>query len=245
MSASESEEIIKNAEARLEKDTRVNLDRSRVKVSAEGNQLILTGQMESIAEKRAAFDTVARLIVDEAPWSIIDRLHIRAADEKEDNELGVHVESALVNERVFRDYTLTMNIGGEVEVLHDGGADDQRIEATVGDGAVSLSGVVQSLSHKRLAEVLMWWIDGCRFVDNQLEVLPPEEDTDDEITDVVRMVLEKDPLVHAGQFFVRTAGGVVVMNGSAASSEEKRLAIMDAWTVPGVADVVDQVESRG
>jgi osmotically-inducible protein OsmY len=44
---------------------------------------------------------------------------------------------------------------------------------------------------------------------------------------------------------VGTAGGVVVLNGSVASEEEKSLAILDAWYVPGVADVVDRIEERG
>jgi osmotically-inducible protein OsmY len=90
----------------------------------------------------------------------------------------------------------------------------------------------------------MWWLDGCEYVDNQLQIAPPEEDADNEITDAVRIVLEKDPLVHAGQLLVGTAGGVVVLNGSLASKEEKQLAIMDAWYVPGVADVVDRIEAR-
>ena len=76
----------------------------------------------------------------------------------------------------------------------------------------------------------------------RLEVDPPEEDTDDEITDVVRMVLEKDPLVHASQLRVGTAGGVVEMRGLVASDEERRLAVLDAWYVPGVWEVADRIE---
>jgi osmotically-inducible protein OsmY len=43
---------------------------------------------------------------------------------------------------------------------------------------------------------------------------------------------------------VNTAAGVVIMNGSLASEEEKRLALFDAWYVPGVSDVVDRIETR-
>ena len=74
--------------------------------------------------------------------------------------------------------------------------------------------------------------------------MPLENDNDNEITDAVRMVLEKDPLVHASQIRIGTAGGIVALDGSVASQEEKRLAVLDAWYVPGVWDVVDRIEER-
>ena len=116
--------------------------------------------------------------------------------------------------------------------------------ATIHDGGIALSGQLESFTHMRLAEVLMWWTEGCQFVDNKLEIVPPEQDNDNEITDAVRMVLEKDPLVHDSQLLAGTSGGIVVLNGSVASEEEKKLAILDAWYVPGVADVVDRIETR-
>ena len=61
---------------------------------------------------------------------------------------------------------------------------------------------------------------------------------------VVRMVLEKDPLVHATQLRVGTAAGVVEMRGLVASEEERDLALSDAWYVPDVWDVVDHIEVR-
>ena len=56
----------------------------------------------------------------------------------------------------------------------------EHVEAAVRDGVVTLNGRVQSLSHKRLAGVLAWWVPGTRNVVNGLDVQPPEEDTDDE-----------------------------------------------------------------
>ncbi len=58
------------------------------------------------------------------------------------------------------------------------------------------------------------------------------------------MGLEKDPLVQATQLRVGTAGGVVEIQGLVASDEERRLAVLDAWYVPGVWDVVDRIEIR-
>ncbi|NIO40400.1 MAG: transporter, partial [Burkholderiales bacterium] len=51
---------------------------------------------------------------------------------------------------------------------------------------------------------------------NGLRVLPPETDNDDEIADALRLVLEKDPLVHAAQISIRVSKGVVNLAGSVA-----------------------------
>ena len=91
----------------------------------------------------------------------------------------------------------------------------------------------------------MWWTDGCEFVENHLQIVPPGLDNDNEISDAIRCVLEKDPLVHASQLQIGTAGGVVYLNGCLANETEKKLAIRDAWYVPGVADVVDRNQARG
>ncbi|MFZ0488579.1 MAG: BON domain-containing protein [Arenicellales bacterium] len=238
-------DIIKKVKAALERDTRVNLHRSQVTVAVENDGVVtLTGETESIAEKRAAVACASQALAGCATQSVVDRLHVKPVARRENLELKREVESALSGEPVFRDYTLITVVGGRSETVHDAGTDKRMITATIQDGVVTLSGRVGSISHKRLAEVAMWWTDGCRFVDNLLDVVPPEEDTDDDITDVVRMVLEKDPLVHADQISIATTDGVVILLGSVASKEEKKLAIMDAWHVPGVTDIEDRIETR-
>jgi osmotically-inducible protein OsmY len=72
------------------------------------------------------------------------------------------------------------------------------------EGTVLLEGKVPSFSHQRLAGVLAWWVPGRQNVLNCLEAVPPEEDNDDEVTDAVRLVLEKDPFVNAGQIRIST-----------------------------------------
>jgi osmotically-inducible protein OsmY len=88
----------------------------------------------------------------------------------------------------------------------------------------------------------MWWIPGCQRVDNLIQVSPAQQDSDDLLTDAIRMVLEKDPLVHATQIRIGTAAAVVELDGQLPSEEEHLLAVRDAWTVPGVWDVNDKIE---
>jgi len=244
MGSEKPNNVIDRIGAALERDTRVNLHRSPVTVSMYDEYVLLQGEMEDIAQKRAAVDAAARVLTGMHRWTIDDRLSIRPSEHKEDLELKEEVDAALSHESAFRDYTLATDVAGNIETIHDAGDAGGSIKAGVDNGSITLSGRVESLTHLRLAEVLMWWTTGCRFVDNRLEVLPPEEDTDDEINDAVRIVLEKDPLVHADQLQVGTAGGVVILSGSVATREEKRFAILDAWYVPGVSDVVDRVDTR-
>jgi osmotically-inducible protein OsmY len=112
----------------------------------------------------------------------------------------------------------------------------------VADGVVTLAGRVISLSHKRLAGVLAWWVPGCRDVVNRLEVAPPEQDNDDEIGDALRLALEKDPLVHADQIRVSVRNRVVTLEGYVVTKEEMKMAEWDAWYLFGVEEVVNNIE---
>jgi len=244
MTRNQTDDIINKIGAALERDTRVNLHRSPITVGVEDERVILEGGVDTIAEKRAAVDASMRVLQHDKQWNIDDRIEIKPVQSKEDLEIRDELVSMLGGESSFRDYNFITEVVGEAETVHNAGADAPELRVTIREGRITLSGRVQSLSHKRLAEVLTWWTNGCRFVDNRLEVEPPEEDTDDDITDMVRIILEKDPLVHADQLTVGTAGGVVVMSGSVATREEKKLAVLDAWYVPGVANVVDRIESR-
>jgi len=240
-----SADIVSYIMARLERDPRVNLHDSPITVSIDNDKVFLEGQVDDIAEKRAAIDTVTRVLFKLGRWQIVDQLHVKPTRHRQDLELMTSVVSTLSNEPVFRDYSILTKVADHIEVVRDNGIGSMVIIAIIEHGCISLAGQVGSLSHQRLAEVLMWWTDGCEFVDNQLQIVPAERDTDNEITDAIRCVLEKDPLVHASQLLIGTAGGVVIMNGSVASKEEKKLAVRDAWYVPGVADVVDHIQARG
>jgi osmotically-inducible protein OsmY len=118
------------------------------------------------------------------------------------------------------------------------------IEVSVQDGAISLLGEVISLSHMRMAELLAWWTPGCQDVINSIRVMPPEEDTDAELSDALLLGLEKDPLVQAEQTRVSTRNRVVTLDGYVRTEEERRMAERDAWYIPGVRDVINRIEVR-
>jgi osmotically-inducible protein OsmY len=113
---------------------------------------------------------------------------------------------------------------------------------SVKDGVVTLDGWVISLSHKRMAGVLAWWVPGCRDVVDALEVLPPEQDNDDEVTDALTLVLEMDPTIpNPGQIRVNTRDYVVTLEGLVGTETEKNRAEQDAWCLFGVDRVINHL----
>lgn len=76
---------------------------------------------------------------------------------------------------------------------------------------------------------------------NGLGVIPPEADNDPEITDAVRLVLEKDPFVNPDQVRVASSNAVVTLEGLVPTESERDMAEHDAWYVFGVEDVVNRL----
>lgn len=243
MTMDAAERAWKQASAVLERDPRVNLHSYPLQGRVDGGRLVLSGLVESIAAKRIV-EALVRQTTDGV--EIVSRLRVTPSEHLEDGALRDQVVRNLSDEPALRETDLQVRRrDGLQTVRQNGPGGTGLIEVQAEDGTVHLRGHVASLSHSRLAEVLAWWAGGCEAVVNSLHVEPPERDDDGELVDAVRLVLERDPLVHADHFVVRANAGVVRLNGAVRSEEEKRLAILDVWYVPGVRDVVDGVEVLG
>ena len=70
---------------------------------------------------------------------------------------------------------------------------------------------------------------GAVHISNDLEVTPPELDSDAEIREAIGIVLEKEPFVDAAQLVVRVSGGAVTLAGAVQSEEQRRIAEHDVW----------------
>jgi osmotically-inducible protein OsmY len=168
------------------------------------------------------------------------------AEAEEDGTLRDEVVRSLSQESAFNDYLLCETRNGVTERIREAHNGERGwIEIETENGLIRLRGQVGSLTHRRLADVLAWWSGGCEDVDNDLRVVPAEKDNDGELADAVRIVLEKDPLVHADQLNVMARDGQVTLHGSVASREERRLAKLDAWYVLGVHEVQDRIQTHG
>ncbi len=126
--------------------------------------------------------------------------------------------------------------------IQDPYLDEHNIHPEVEEGVVYLRGRVESLVRKRLAGVLAWWRAGVRDVINDLEVEPPESDSNEEIANAIEVVLDKDPLVDHTVVHLRVTGhGEVTLTGALPSPEQRRAAEDDAWCVVGVRAVNNQI----
>ena len=219
--------------AALEKDPDINLHESPIHVTYH-DSLRLEGEVANIIVKRKARRIAVRL---SGLPDVEDRLRLRPGEKRQGKALLDAVTDALSQEPAFRDIA-----------VHGAGDDSSAgdwIRVDVEGCRVRLEGQMRSLSHRRLAEVIAWWVPGSCDVHNHVRVRPAEKDNDDEITDAVQMVLEKDPLLHAESLSVHTRDRVVTLSGSVHSDEQRRMAIYDCWYVPGVHEVHDRMQVQG
>ncbi|WP_404366920.1 BON domain-containing protein [Marinobacter sp.] len=237
------DEVIDRLQAAFERDPWINLHSYPVEFRSEDGRLVMDGTVEHVAAKRRARVLAESLVGQHL--SVDDRLRREPVEKQGDRQIRDKVMDWLSMESMFLEYTLGAETGNRVETIRDSGPGSHEIIVHVDDGKVTLKGSVGSLTHRRVAEAMTWWVYGCETVENQLAVMPDEEDSDDEINDAVRIVLEKDPTLDADQFHTRTSDHVVQIEGLAADDMMKKYAVMDVWSVSGVWDVVDRVSVKG
>ncbi|MEJ2761448.1 MAG: BON domain-containing protein [Gammaproteobacteria bacterium] len=230
--------ILDEARAALGMEPRLDVHATPVSLALEQGVLTAEGELEDVAVKKLALE---RLAAVPGVTGIIDRLRVAPAERMGDDQIRVLVRDALVQDPALGNIALYEIDKGERLPLHvpsEGGRGV--ITVSVADGIVTLDGDVPGLAQKRLAGVLAWWVPGSRDVVNGIGVKPPEEDSDEEITEAVRVVLEKDPFVNAGQIRVRTEKAEVILDGYVPTESERHMAECDAWYVFGV----DRVSNR-
>ncbi len=235
---SAGEDIIKRVSAALEQEPRIGLHRRPVEVSVSEGVLTLSAELDDVAAKKLALELAGAV---PGVTGIVDRLRVTPAEPMEDGDIRDHVCDALLQESAFSDCTIRALVKGELETVREAPRAAGGIEVEVEGGVVTLNGQAGSLSHKRLAGVLGWWVPGSRDVVNGLEVVPPMEDNDDEVVDAVRLVLEKDPFVNASQIRVSCRDYVVTLAGEVSKEKERDMAEADAWYVFRVNRVINKI----
>lgn len=227
--------------AALEHDPNVDLHHSAITVRVTGSTVILEGRVPEIRSKRCA---------------VIDALQLSGVSGVEDHLLldvenngrhGGKLRDSVI-QALYRDSTFgNIAVRPGTAESEDGAPADWEgghiCVAIENGGIVHLTGRMPSLTHRRFAEVLAWWAPGAANVDNRIRVTPPEDDTDAEITDALRIVLEKDPMVDASQVTITVRDAGVRLDGLVASTGQKQRAERDAWYVRGVHGVENRLQA--
>lgn len=234
------QDLAQSVRAALEADVRVNMTRNPVRVAATADgAVVLEGELPDVAARKSALSVAAGV---PGVRGIVDRLSVIVATPRGDGEIRDSLVKFIEQESELSNCTLRVRLEGRVEPVHDAGQDAYgEIEAEIDSGVITLNGKVLSLSHKRMLGVLAWWTPGCRDVINGIAVVPEEQDSDDEIVDAVRLVLEMDPMLKAETISVQCHGAVVTLDGDVRTEQGRRQAELDAWCVFGIERVVNRL----
>ncbi len=235
-------DMAERVRASLGKDSRIGAGTHPLFLAFSDGILVMQGMLGSVAAKKLALEQAARL---EGVVGILDRLRVAPAELAADGDIARHLGDSFLQEDAFRDFTIGGSEARKPPVaLRSPGRPSGSLEFSVADGVVTLNGTVPGLDHKRLAGVLAWWSPGSQDVINGIAVEPPEEDGDGAVADALRLILEKDPLVTAGQIRIAVSEGTVFLSGLASSEAERDMAENDAWCIFGVDDVVNTIVVR-
>lgn len=238
----DKERMISEVAAALEREPSVNLHRFPLLLEFSDGVLTLEGEVEHITAKKRALEVAAAL---PGVAGIVDRLRLVPARRMEDGDIRDHVCNALLAENLLSVFTVRAVVKGTPELVRGAGQGEGRIDVEVTDGVVVLNGAVPSLSAKRLAGVLAWWVPGSREVVNGIEITPPEEDNDDEVVDAIRLVLEKNPFINASQVRVTCRNYSVTLEGIVKSEAQRQMAEADCWYVFRVDRVTNLLRVEG
>jgi osmotically-inducible protein OsmY len=234
------EAITRQVHALLEREARINLHRHPVHISNSNGVVVLQGELADVAAKKLALELAASVPgVD----GIVDRLRVAPGEARGDGAIRDSLARLLLEQPEFRNCTLRAHTNERREVLRAAREDAVGdIEISVTDGVIVLEGQVISQSHRRFAGVLAWWTPGRRDVVNSLAVRPEYEDRDDEITEVLELVLEADPMVDPSQIRMNCRERTVILEGSVPTEQQKGRAELDAWALFGVERVVNRLQ---
>jgi osmotically-inducible protein OsmY len=245
------EVTLKEVRAALGREPRVRFDQHPIEVvfNEVDETVTLQGEAPDIAAKKLALELAAAV---PGMRGVVDRLRVAPGERMSDEEIRNHIRDAFIQEPAFSNCAIRVQTKEGAKTFNDPAEKRGDMRIIVGggmalqegrdEGVVLLEGQAPSLSHKRLAGALAWWVPGSRDVLNCLEVVPPEEDNDGEITDAVKIILDKDPFVDDVQILVSTRNRVVTLEGVMRSEGEKDMAEFDAWFAFGVDKVINNLQ---
>lgn len=116
------------------------------------------------------------------------------------------------------------------------------IDVDVQEGNVILRGRLPDIAEKRLAVNVVRLMKEVGSVRDQLRLLTANELTDRQIEMHIRDAWQLDMAIHEQALEVMVRDGIATLTGKLDNVEEKRLAGLCAWWVPGVADVENLID---
>ena len=119
------------------------------------------------------------------------------------------------------------------------GIPSRRINVTVNDGWLTLSGTVEQQYQRESAEEAVRGLLGLRGISNAIAVKPVVPSS--EIREDIEAALKRSALLDASLIRVDVKHGIVTLSGNVHSWAERDEAERIAWAAPGVSEVNDLI----
>ncbi len=188
-----------------------------IDVTTEKGVVTLSGSVDSYAAMLDA-QNVAESV--KGVMAVVNNIEVKARD-RADLAIRTHVLSALALNPVTESYEI------RVEVI---------------DGEVTLTGRVDSRTEKQAAEDVVSGVEGVVRVINLLSYDFVDDRLDEQVAADIRYRLRSDASINSRRIIVAVDQGDVTLSGSVRSAAEKSEAATEAWFIPGVKSVENEIE---
>jgi osmotically-inducible protein OsmY len=226
--------------AALEREPRIHLHRHPIRIASNDGTVTLEGEVADVAAKKLALELAGAV---QGVRSVVDRLRVAPGERRGDGAVRDSAARLLLESPELKRCSFNMRTNEKMVVLRRVERDaDGDVEISVTDGVILLEGQVISQSHLRFAGAVAWWTPGRRDVINALEVRPANEDRDDEVAEVMRLILEADPELDSDLIRAACRDKVLILEGSVPNEQQKRRAELDAWSLFAIKGVVNRLQ---
>ncbi len=135
-----------------------------------------------------------------------------------------------------------INLEVKLALIADGRTSGFATDVDTRDGAVTLSGKVDTEQARSAADEVAKKIDGVSSVNNQLQVVPEAkrkevDATDERITDAIEKAMDTDPSLTDVGLSANSNNGVITLDGTVETREQLLKAAEAIRKVPGVKSV--------
>ena len=202
-----------SVQRQLEWDPEVDV--SGIGVAARGGAITLTGYIGSYAGKLAAERAAKRV---RGVRAVANDIVVRLPAERTDTDIAADVTQAL---RLRESLPAT-------------------VQATVQDGAVTLTGTVKWMQQKREAEKAVRQIRGVRSVLDQMTVAPRAVLTD--VRHRIVQALHQNANLDAREITVSIAGEKAILTGRVGTWLQREIAERATADAPGISIVENRIE---
>jgi osmotically-inducible protein OsmY len=190
-----------------------SIDATQIGVTVRGGVVTLTGHVPVYAQKFTAEEAARRV---RGVRAVANDLEVRLSGggRRSDTDIAAAVVNALE---------------------WDAAVPDDRIQATVRDGWITLGGTVDWQFQKEAADRAVRPLIGARGVTNSILVKPRLQPAD--ISARMRAAIARSAVLGSQGIRVESHGGTAVLRGDVHSLAEREEAERVAWSVPGVSRV--------